>query len=98
MAGWFRIGADGTLTLRVHIQPGARRTGVAGLHGESVKIRVASPALEDRANEALVDYIAQAFGVPRRAVTLVGGSHSRQKRLEVRGSTRAPEEALGIES
>ncbi len=98
MANWFRIEADGAVTLRVHIQPGARRTAVAGLHGESVKIRVAAPALEDRANEALVDFLAEAFGVPRRAVTLVGGARSREKRLEVRGSTRAPEKALGVGS
>jgi uncharacterized protein (TIGR00251 family) len=98
MPDWFRVDAEGTVTLRVHAQPGARRTEVAGLHGESVKIRVAAPALEDRANEVLVDYVAQAFGVPRRAVSLVGGARSREKRLEVRGSRRAPGEALGIDA
>jgi uncharacterized protein len=96
MSGWFRIDAAGTVTIRIHVQPGARRTEVAGLHGESVKVRVAAPALEDRANEALVGFIAGKFGVPRREVTLVAGAKSREKRLEVRGSSLNPAAALGV--
>lgn len=96
MTDWFRRDAAGTVTVSVHAQPGARRTEVAGLHGASVKIRVAAPALEDRANAALVDYLAEKFAVPRRNVTLVSGTKSREKRLEVRGSTVPPAVALGI--
>lgn len=96
MSHWFRLDAAGTVTIRVHVQPGARRTEVTGLHGESVKVRVAAPALEDRANEALVDFIAEKFAVPRRGVTLVSGLKSREKRLEVRGSKLAPAAALGV--
>lgn len=96
MTDWFRRDAAGTVTLCVHAQPGARRTEVAGRHGASVKIRVAAPALEDRANAALVDYLAERFAVPRRHVTLVAGAKSREKRLEIRGSTLLPPEALGI--
>ena len=97
MTDWFRRDAAGTVTIRVHVQPGAARTEVAGLHGASVKIRVAAPALEDRANAALVDYLAERFAVPRRCVTLVAGAKSREKRLEVRGSTCSPAAALGLE-
>jgi len=93
---WYRLAADGTVTLRVHAQPGARRTEVAGIHGESVKIRLAAPALEDRANEALVAFIAERFAVPRRAVTLLAGARSREKRIEVRGSAMDPGRALGL--
>ena len=96
MHAWFRRDAAGAVTICVHVQPGARRTEVAGLHGDRVKIRVAAPALEDRANEALVDYLAQQFEVPRRSVKLVTGAKSREKRLEVRGSTLSPAAALGI--
>ena len=58
MASWHRRNADGALVVCVHAQPGARRTAVAGLHGEALNIRVAAPALVGRANEALIEFIA----------------------------------------
>ena len=96
MSDWFRLEADGAVTICVHAQPGARRTEVAGLHGDSVRIRVAAPALEDRANEALVEFVAGRFGVPRRDVTLVAGAKSRQKRLRIRGAALDPAAAMGL--
>ena len=95
MPSWCRRLADGTLVLCIHAQPGARRTAVAGLHGEALKVRVAAPALEDRANEALLEFLAETFRVPRREVQLVSGARSRQKRFEVRGSAVAPESVCG---
>lgn len=72
------------MVLRIHVQPGARRTEVAGLHGDALKVRVAAPALEDRANEALIAFIADALGVAKRDVTIASGERSREKRVEVR--------------
>jgi uncharacterized protein (TIGR00251 family) len=77
--------------LAVHAQPGAKRTEVAGLHGDALKIRVAAPALEDRANEALVVFLAERFNVPRRNVSLLSGHKSREKRFVVMGSRVDPE-------
>lgn len=94
MSSWHRRLADGTIVLAVHAQPGARRTEVAGLHGDALKIRVAAPALEDRANEALIEYLARRLEVPRRNVALVGGAKSREKRFEIRASAVAPESLL----
>jgi uncharacterized protein (TIGR00251 family) len=91
MSPWHRRLADGTIVLAVHAQPGAKRTEVSGLHGEALKIRVAAPALEDRANEALIGFLAKRFGVARRDVTLVSGAKSREKRFEIRGSVVDPE-------
>lgn len=91
MSTWYRRLPDGTLSLHVHAQPGARRTEVAGLHGDAIRIRVAAAPIEDRANEALVEFLAQRFGVSRRDVTLVSGAKSRQKRFEIRGAAVAPE-------
>lgn len=90
MTAWFSRDAGGTVTLRIHAQPGAKRTEIAGLHGDALKVRVAAPALEDRANEALVAFLAATFAVPKRAVILVSGSKSREKRFEVIGSTVDP--------
>ena len=70
--------------ISIHAQPGARRTEVAGPHGDSLKIRVAAPALEDRANDALVEFIAKKLGVSRRDAALLSGAKSREKRFEIR--------------
>lgn len=76
--------------LCVHAQPGAKRTEVSGLHGEALKVRVGAPALGDRANAALVEFLAQRFGVARRDVSLVAGARSREKRFEIRRSRVPP--------
>jgi uncharacterized protein (TIGR00251 family) len=87
---WYHRAPGGGWVIRVHAQPGARRTEVAGLHGGALKIRVQAPALEDRANEALVEFIASALGVARRDVVLASGAKSRDKRFEVRSPDADP--------
>jgi uncharacterized protein (TIGR00251 family) len=83
---WHSTSPSGSVFLRIHVQPGAKRTEVAGLHGDALKVRVAAPALEDRANEALVEFIAEKLGVARRDVTIASGAKSREKRVEVRAA------------
>lgn len=93
MSEWYRRNGE-TLTLTLHVQPGAKRTEVAGLHGEAVKIRLAAPPVEGRANEALLRFIAESFGVPLRQVELKQGGQSRHKVVAVTGSTVDPESLL----
>jgi uncharacterized protein (TIGR00251 family) len=69
----------------VHVQPGARRSEVAGLHGDRLKIRIAAPALDGRANDALVAFIAAALGISNARVAVVKGERSREKLLAVSG-------------
>lgn len=89
-AAWRR--EDGSaLLLALHIQPGASRTEVAGRHGDALKVRVASPPVDGRANAALLDFLAHAFDVPRRAVTLVRGETSRAKVVRVESPRRRPD-------
>ena len=90
MTQWYRRNPDGALSICIHVQPGARHTEVAGLHGDSLKVRIAAPALEDRANEALVEFIAARLGVAKRDVVLVSGAKSREKRVEVRNAGADP--------
>lgn len=71
------------LVLELHVQPGAKRTEFAGKHGERLKIRLAAPAHEGRANEALIEFLAGYYGVPRRSVRIVSGLRSRQKRVAI---------------
>ncbi|HET7729523.1 MAG TPA: DUF167 domain-containing protein [Usitatibacter sp.] len=82
------------MILLVHAQPGAKRTEVAGVHGDALKIRVAAPALEDRANAALADFLADRLGVARRDVALEGGARSREKRFRVEGAAAGAEDRL----
>lgn len=76
---------DGGVVITVHAQPGARRTEVVGRHGEAIKIRIAAPPVDDRANDALVAFLAETFGVRRSAVTIRSGSTSRHKRVLING-------------
>jgi uncharacterized protein len=94
MSEWYRRNGD-VLTLTLHVQPGAKRTDVAGLHGEALKIRLAAPPIEGRANEALLKFIAEAFGVPLRQVELKQGGQSRHKVVAITGSKIEPESLLG---
>lgn len=68
------------------MQPGAKRSEFAGRHGERVKLRLAAPAVEGKANEALVEFLADYFGVPRRNVRIAAGLKSRQKRVIIEGA------------
>jgi hypothetical protein len=81
---WLREDAAGVL-LQVHLQPGARRTEVCGEHGGRLKIAIAAPPLEGRANEALVRWLAAQLGLPRRQLCLVAGERSRDKTLRAEG-------------
>jgi uncharacterized protein (TIGR00251 family) len=93
MVAWYRREGD-SITLTLHIQPGAKRSEVAGLHGDALKIRLAAPPIEGRANEALQRFIADSFGVPLRQIELLRGAQSRHKMVKVTGSKVAPESLL----
>jgi uncharacterized protein (TIGR00251 family) len=72
-----------TTTLTLHVQPGARRTEVAGVHGDALKIRLAAPPVDGKANAALIEFIAARLTLPKSAVRLVSGQTSRRKILEL---------------
>lgn len=93
MADWFRRNGE-VLTLTLHVQPGAKRSELAGLHGDALKIRLAAPPVEGRANEALLKFIAGVFDVPLRQVELKQGTQSRHKVVAITGSRIAPESVL----
>jgi uncharacterized protein len=78
----------GGATLTVAVVPRASRDGVAGCEGDIVRIRLTAPPVEDRANEALVRFLAERLGVSRAAVTLVAGGRSRRKIVRIQGLSR----------
>jgi uncharacterized protein len=96
VSDWFRLAADGRITLTLHIQPGAKKTEFAGLHGDALKIRLAAPPVDGKANEALVRFVADTLGLAKSSVQLKSGQTSRRKVLEVQGSnTEAVNRLLG---
>jgi len=90
-AAWRRVGADGSITLELHCQPGAKRTEVVGTHGEALKVRLAAPPVEGRANEALIAFLAESFGVPKRNVALIRGESSRAKTVRIASPAARPD-------
>lgn len=83
---WLRADGDGVV-LTLHIQPGAKRTETAGLHGDALKIRLAAPPVDGKANDALIAFLAKTLGVSKSSVELVSGQTSRAKRVRVAGVT-----------
>jgi uncharacterized protein len=73
--------------LEVYIQPRASKSGVAGMHYGVIKIRIAAPAVENAANEELVEFVAETLGVSKRSVRIVSGRSSRRKVLAIDGVT-----------
>ena len=84
MSGWLRTDGDGAI-LTLHIQPGARTTGFAGRHGEAMKLRLAAPPVDGKANKALLAFLADYCAVPKSAVELLSGQSSRAKRVRIVG-------------
>lgn len=84
MADWLRENGA-ALALRVHVQPGAKRSEVVGLHGDALKVRLSAPAIDGRANAALVDFVAQRLRLAKSLVELKSGHKSRRKLLALSG-------------
>jgi uncharacterized protein (TIGR00251 family) len=74
--------------LAVRVQPRASKTEIAGVLDGALKVRLQAPALEDRANEALCEFLAQLLKTPKSAVRILSGHRSRSKRVEIRGVTQ----------
>lgn len=94
---WYRRTDQGWL-ISVHAQPGAKKSAVAGLHGEALKVRVSAPPVEGKANEALIALVAKALGLPRRAVSIVKGDSSREKLLLIADPAADPARLLPTQS
>jgi uncharacterized protein len=85
---------DGSVIFRVRVQPRASKDEIAGILEGAVKIRLQAPALEDRANSALCEFLAHLLNIPKSAVRILSGHRSRVKRVEIRGVT--PQQILSL--
>ena len=79
---WYQIWGDG-VTIRIRAQPGAKRTEVVGLYGDCLKVRLASPPVDGKANECLIEFLSERLGVKRGQVAITRGLSSRHKNVFV---------------
>jgi uncharacterized protein len=73
------------LTLTLRVQPNARRSEFAGFHAGQLKIKLAAPAVDGKANECLLSFLADEFDLPGGRVMIRRGSHGRTKIVEIYG-------------
>jgi uncharacterized protein (TIGR00251 family) len=84
----------GAVILLVRVQPRASKNEIAGTHDGALKIRLQAPAVEDRANLALCEFLAGVLKTPKAAVRILSGERSRVKRVEILGVTEEQVHAL----
>ncbi|MCP5334754.1 MAG: YggU family protein [Oceanospirillaceae bacterium] len=89
---FFRWSDNNTLILQCHLQPRASRDEFAGVHGDSLKIRITAPPADGKANAHLINFISIRFGVAKRNVKIINGELSREKTLAITGPKNLPAE------
>ncbi len=74
-------------SIKITVSPKATKTIVAGTYTDSIKISVAAPPKEGKANAELISYIAKTLGIPKASVTIKKGASSKRKVVEIDGMT-----------
>ncbi|MFN7087534.1 MAG: DUF167 domain-containing protein [Burkholderiales bacterium] len=81
---WCRFDpAAARITLHVHVQPNAKASAIAGLHGDALKIRIAAPAVDNKANAELIDFLRRLWRLPAARISVRHGAHGRRKVVEI---------------
>ena len=79
----------GALTIDILVQPRASKAGVGPVVGDRLRVSVTAPPVDGKANAAVIEAVAEAFGVRRAAVTIVRGETGRRKTVRIEGATAA---------
>ena len=88
MPSWRRLQDDGSVVLDIHVIPRASRTMPDGVHDGALKVRLHAPPVDGKANLALMAWLADTLGVPKRDVELLRGQTSKRKQLQVSAAVR----------
>jgi uncharacterized protein (TIGR00251 family) len=80
---------DKSLSLHIYVQPRASRNRLAGMHGKAVKLCVTAPPVDDRANTAVLAYLAKFFGLPKSALQIKTGRQTRHKQIIITNTSLA---------
>ena len=86
---WAQVTKEGVV-VRVRVTPRASRSRLDGLHGDALKVRLAAPPVDGKANAALVEFLAETWELPRRSVQILAGETSRDKRVLLVGLSGPP--------
>jgi uncharacterized protein (TIGR00251 family) len=86
--GYAKDVADGC-TLAVRLHPGARKNGVTGVHADALKIALTAPPVDGKANEALIEFLAEALRLPRARIAILAGITTRTKSVRITGKSAA---------
>jgi uncharacterized protein (TIGR00251 family) len=81
----------------VRVIPRARKTECTGFRDDALVVRVAAPPVDGAANDALIEYFADALRVPRRAIQILSGDRGRRKRVAIEGVTEEQIRALALQ-
>ena len=85
-SSWWRYDAAARrLSITLRVQPNARRSDIAGLHGDALKVRIAAPAVDNKANSELIDFLSVSLGVSKSAIAISHGATGRRKVVEITG-------------
>jgi uncharacterized protein (TIGR00251 family) len=76
-------------TFAVRVHPRARKNAITGIVGETLKLSLTAPPVEGKANQAVIEFFADLFAIPRSSVTITSGETSRNKMVRICGLTRA---------
>ena len=71
------------LEVKLHVQPRARRCEISGIHGDSLKLKVTAPPVDDAANRAIVEFFSDLLGISKSSLQIVSGLKSREKVLRI---------------
>ena len=86
---YLRALPDGTLLLRLLVQPRASKNELAGVHNDALKLRLTTPPVEGRANQAVITFLAKRLHLPKSALTIKSGQQSREKQVVISGCPEA---------
>ena len=78
--------ADGSLLLRLRVQPRASANALAGLQGDALKLRLTTPPVDGKANKAVIAFLAKLFHLPKSALVIKSGQQSRSKTVAITGA------------
>jgi uncharacterized protein (TIGR00251 family) len=78
----------GGATFAVKVHPRARKNAVTGMVGDALKLALTAPPVDGKANQAVIEFFADLFAIPRSSVTIASGETSRNKIVRVSGLSR----------